>query len=299
MSVNSILRLLCVGAALAAQTCGSLPVFAQTTTSPAASVWQPGPDAVGDNTYTGSVDQPAAGSSQPVSVPIQLSGWVVDTTAQGWTGIDDVQIWNSPMNLSGQQVAHPLFQTSRPDVAAALNNPAWSAAGFVGSIAANTLLPGPNTLYVYAHTPAKGWWYKQAAFTLVASDFAFDPRLDLAYPTPLATLHGGQPVTVRGTAIDRNASASQGTGVDRVQVYLDGDRKTGIFLGDATLGKADASVARFGPQFASGGWELTFTPTSALGSLSDNQISKISVYARSSVTGQETETSTAIMIELP
>jgi hypothetical protein len=106
-------------------------------------------------------------------------------------------------------------------------------------------------------------------------------------------------VTVRGTAIDRNASASQGTGVDRVQVYLDGDRKTGIFLGDATLGKADASVARFGPQFASGGWELTFTPTSALGSLSDNQISKISVYARSSVTGQETETSTAIMIELP
>jgi hypothetical protein len=298
VSVNLKFRLLLVGAALGAQACLSLPAFAQTT-APAISTWQPGPDAVGDNTYTGAVDEPADGSSQAVSIPLKLSGWVVDTTAQGWSGIDDVQIWDSPMNLGGRQLAHPLFQTNRPDVATALNNSAWSASGFLGAIPANTLLPGPNTLYVYAHTPSKGWWYKQAAFTLVGTDFAFDPRLDLEYPTPLATLHGGMPITARGTAIDRNASASQGTGVDRVEVYLDGDRKTGVFLGDATLGKADPSVARFGPQFTNGGWELTFTPTSALSSLGDNQISKLTVYARSSVTGQETQSTTSIMIELP
>jgi hypothetical protein len=296
MLLNNV-KLALVGAVLATQACMALPAMAQT--APAVSTWQPGPDASGDNSYTGAIDQPAAGSSQAVSIPLQVSGWVVDTTAQGWSGIDDVQIWNSPMNLGGQEIAHPLFQTNRPDVAAALNNPAWAASGFTATIPANTLLPGATTLYVYAHTPSKGWWYRQAPITLVGSDFAFDPRLDLEFPTPLASIHGGQPVTARGTAIDRNANASQGTGVDRVELYLNGDRKTGTFLGDAVLGKADPSVAHFGSQFTNGGWELTFTPTSAINTLSDNQTCTLTVYARSSVTGQETSTFTTILIELP
>ena len=107
------------------------------------------------------------------------------------------------------------------------------------------------------------------------------------------------PVTVRGTAIDRNASPTQGTGIDRVEVHFNGDRKSGVFLGDATLGKADASLAAFGSQFASGGWELTFQPASRIGTLGDDQISRVTVYARSSVTGQETSVFTSVLIVVP
>jgi hypothetical protein len=83
-----------------------------------------------------------------------LTGWVVDTTAQGWSGIDDVQIFNGLMDGGGYLVAHPVFQLNRPDV---------------------------------------------------------------------ATVHDKSPYTMRGSAYDPLAGPGQGTGVDRVQVYLTGE----------------------------------------------------------------------------
>jgi hypothetical protein len=292
------LQVFIAGSVLAAQALVAVPALAQTAL-PAIGIWQPGPDASGDDTYTGSIDLPSNGSSQPAMGSVQLSGWVVDTTAQGWSGIDDVQVWDQPMNLGGHLIAHSTIQTSRPDVAAALNNPAWTASGFDATVPPSTLAPGLATLYVYAHTPSKGWWYTQTDFFLSGSPFAFDPRLDLKTPTPLASLHANAPFTVSGTAIDRNASPSQGTGVDRVEVYLNGDRKTGIFLGDATLGIADPSTVSFGAQFVKGGWQLQFQPASAMPSVADNQMVPLTVYAHSAVTGTETSTATQILIELP
>jgi hypothetical protein len=266
-------------------------------------LWLPGPDGAGSATYTGSIDR-ASGT--------QVIGWVVDTTAQGWSGIDEVQLWSGLMSAGGQMVAHASIQLDRPDVAAALGNPYWSSSGFSA-----TLPPGEwgsgGTLYVYVHTPSKGWWYESVSTTTTTPTtpatttttnvsslrFRFDPVLDLETPTPLGTVHSARPFTVQGFAYDRNASPDQGTGIDRVQVYVDGDRSSGIFIGEASLGKPDAAAAAVDSRFVNAGWQLMFQPNSWMTNLSDNQILKVTVYARSSVTGKETSTTTSIVVSVP
>lgn len=255
-----------------------------------ASGWLPGPNASGDASYSGSVDQPAnAGFST-------LSGWVVDTTAAGWSGIDQVQVWDGLMDLGGQLVANGAIQLNRPDVATTLNNPFWAASGYSASVPGLSRKPA---FYVYAHTPAKGWWYQQVLPAAPAPLSAQGITLDIETPTPLGTVHSATPFAVTGFALDRTAGPNQGTGIDRVQVYLDGDRTSGIYIGDATLGGPDKFAATTGSQFTNAGWRLTFQPNSWMPNLSDNQVSKLTVYARSSVTGQEMVQQTSIVISVP
>jgi hypothetical protein len=113
------------------------------------------------------------------------------------------------------------------------------------------------------------------------------------------TFRGNGILTVRGFAMDRNAGPAQRTGVDRVQVYFNGDRGSGIRVGDAQLGLPDAGAARFGPQFANGGWQIDFQPTTLLCCVVNNQFAQITVYARSSLTGAESSTSTFITLSIP
>ena len=60
-----------------------LPASAQT------GGWQPGPGAAGDNTYEGFIDGPAAGATVSTN-GFTVNGWFVDTSAQGWSGADDI-----------------------------------------------------------------------------------------------------------------------------------------------------------------------------------------------------------------
>jgi hypothetical protein len=255
-----------------------------------ASTWLPGPNASGDDTYSGSVDQPSSAAFST------LSGWVVDTTAEGWSGIDQVQVWDGLMDLGGQLVANGAFQLNRPDVATTLNNPFWAASGYSASVPGLSRKPA---FYVYAHTPAKGWWYQQVLPAAPAPQSAQGITLDIETPTSLGTVHSATPFAITGFALDRTAGPNQGTGVDRVQVYLDGDRTSGIYIGDATLGGLDKFAATIGSQFSNAGWRLPFQPNSWLPNLSDNQISKLTVYAHSSVTGQEMVQQTSIVISVP
>jgi hypothetical protein len=280
-----MLARLLLGSALV---CAQL-VVAAAPTAVADGVWLPGPDGVGSATFTGSIDR-ASGT--------QVSGWVVDTTAQGWSGIDDIQLWDGLMNAGGRMLIHASIQLARPDVASALNNPYWSASGFSATLPSTELGSGA-TLYVYVHTPSKGWWYQQLFTSTIGPQFAAGPVVDVEVPTALATVHSASPFTMHGFAYDPSASPDQGTGVDRVQVYLDGDRSSGTFIGEASLGKLDPAAAAAGGQFANAGWQLTFQPNSWLPNLSDNQISKLTVYARSSVTGKETSTPASILISVP
>jgi hypothetical protein len=275
-----------------------MPVLALAQSGPQAphlpssvSTWLPGPNASGDDTYSGNADPPSSANSS------NLSGWVVDTTAAGWTGIDQVQVWDGLMSVGGQLLADATIQVNRPDVATALNNPFWAASGYAMNAPGLAARPA---VYVYAHTPAKGWWYQQVLATLPAPQMAQGVTLSIETPTPLGTVHSNAPFTMTGYALDRAASASQGTGVDRVQVYLDGDRTTGTYIGDASLGRVDQyAAASAGAQFANAGWRLQFQPNSWLPNLSDNQITKLTVYAHSSATGQETMQQTSILISVP
>jgi hypothetical protein len=290
-----------VGAVLA-----PMPAAAQS------SGWQPGPGAVLDNTYDGFIDVPQGGATVSTG-GFGVSGWFVDKTAQGWAGADDVQVWLGTQDGGGRMLAKAIFAQSRPDVANALGNPFWAASGFSAFIPSGAVPAGSQTLTVYAHTPGKGSWFKQV--TVNASDSApaaaapstpSTPSAPGAAPAPVSG--GTAPILVieapkgaeviktstsdyqiMGYALDPNAApnqGSQGTGIDRVSVYMDADKDDGttIFVGDAELAFDSATArAAYGDRFSSAGWRVTFKPTKfkAKGH-------QLFVYAHSVVTNKET-----------
>jgi hypothetical protein len=231
-----------------------------------------------------------------------IIGWFVDTTAEGWSGADGVQIWQGSMDGGGSMLAAATVGQSRPDVAAATGNPFWATSGFNALVPANVLSPGGQVLSVYAHTPGKGWWYKQVQVTVSATASAPSTSSPTAAPAPAVS--GAFPLvgieapkegenvgtkndyTIIGYALDVNATPDQGvsgSGVDRVQVYLGERDSGGAYLGDATLANSDSvAPGKYGGQFASSGWRLTFKPTrfKAKGYT-------LYAYARSVVTGRE------------
>jgi hypothetical protein len=227
-----------------------------------------------------------------------VAGWFVDQTAEGWAGADDVQIWQGTME-SGKMLTKATFAQGRPDVAAALGNPFFAASGFGGMVPAGSLSAGQQTLSAYAHTPGKGWWYKQVQVNVSASAPAAPaaaaptvsgggpPILVIEVPTGGQNIGTKNPFTMSGYALDRSAGSaqgSQGTGIDHVSAYMDKERDNGgTFIGDADLAFSDqAAVAKYGSQFANSGWRLTFKPTQF-----HSGSHTVFFYAHSVVTGKE------------
>jgi len=238
--------------------------------------WSPGAGAMGDNTYQGFIDHPNAGASLQAGAPFQVSGWVVDTTAQGWSGIDDVQVM-----LGNTLLGHLAVGQSRPDVAATLNNPNAANSGFSGTITA-ALPTGSQNLTIVAHTPDKGSWAKQvpvsvsgaAGGTVTNAPAAASSGLVLRVisPTTSDLIVSNKNGTIFGVAYDTRTRPELGVGVDRVSAYLDGPRGTAgsQFLGDATFDGTNWSIA----------WEPT--------RFNNVRHHILWVYARSAVTGEET-----------
>ncbi|GAC1315931.1 MAG: hypothetical protein NVSMB2_08230 [Chloroflexota bacterium] len=285
------LRLISAGvlALLALQAILSPSAHAQS--APSIDTWLPGPDAIGLLTYAGAIEH------DPAPADGRLVGWVVDTSAQGWSGIDDVEVWDGLMTLGGKQITRAQIQVARDDVASALDNPYFAASGFIATVPGDVLSLG-SLLYVYAHTPGKGWWY-QLVIPSTAPPGVAHPVLQIQTPTALATVQSSRPFTARGFAYDAAASPAQGSGIDRVQLYLDGDRKTGIAIGDATLGDFDRFANGAGTQFARAGWQMTFQVSSWIPTVADNQFVNLTIYAHSSVTGAETMARTTLVISVP
>src|SRR6266567_438376 len=157
------------------------PAPTSTPSAPGSGAWAPGPAASGDrNALGGVIDVPSAGASITAATNLQIVGWFVDLTAQGWAGADDVEIFVGTMDGGGRPLAHAQFQQSRPDVAAGLKNPFWAASGWSASVSLVGLPTGPNTLSVYAHTPGRGWWVRQVSVTVQP------PQTPAPTPTPVS-----------------------------------------------------------------------------------------------------------------
>jgi hypothetical protein len=105
------------------------------------------------------------------------------------------------------------------------------------------------------------------------------PTLVVSNPNPGDMLTPGAMV-IEGVAFD--PTATTGTGVDRVSVFLDNRDTGGLHLGDATLGGVNF-LASEPAQFATAGWMLTTVPVKGAG---DGHT--LFVYARSAVSGDET-----------
>ncbi|HEY2594096.1 MAG TPA: hypothetical protein VGK33_09370 [Chloroflexota bacterium] len=237
--------------------------------------WSPAAGAMGDNTYQGFIDHPNSGASLQSGAPFQVSGWVVDTTAQGWAGVSGVEVLLGNTSLGQLTVGQ-----SRPDVAALLNDPFYAYSGFSGTIT-SALPTGNQTLTIVAHTPDKGSWSKDvpvtvtgaASGTLTNAPAAASEGLVLRIisPTPSDVVVSNNNGTIYGVAYDTRTRPELGTGVDRVQAFLDGPRGTAgsQYLGDATFNGTNWSIA----------WEPT--------KFNHVRHHILWVYARSSVTGEE------------
>ncbi|MBV9354743.1 MAG: hypothetical protein JO023_04380 [Chloroflexi bacterium] len=124
------------------------------------------------------------------------------------------------------------------------------------------------------------------ALAQVSSCTAGRLQLTLFDPLPGAQLPAGV-YTMQGVALD--TSAQQGTGVDRVQVFL-GDRdRGGRLLATAKLG-LEHPYAVPGSQFSTAGWSGTLDLSGLAGTHS------LFAYARSSVDGSELAVSVPITI---
>jgi len=274
--------LVLIGAALLSAV--ATPALAQTAD------WQPGPGAILDNTYQGVIDVPANGATVPGAGSFAVSGWFVDTQAQGWAGADDVQVWAGTMDGGGHMLAKAVVGQDRPDVANALGNPFWVSSGFTAVVPGSSVPAGSQTLNVYVHTGDKGWWFKPLTVTGggAGTGTATTPTTPAAPSTPATGATGAAPqLTVTSPTAAQNVSTRstfdiQGTatdpgvgpsGIDRVEVWINGERNSqyGSLLGTTT------------PD-ASSGWVVNFNPTKF-----PSTHSNIYVYAHSKNTGLETE----------
>lgn len=262
---------------------GAVRVSTSTAFADPTITWTAGPSATGDTTYDGYIDSPANGATVSIATPFVVTGWVVDTTAHGWAGVDAVQVFLGTMDGGGTQLASAQVAQSRPDVATALGDPSWAACGFTATVATAGLPEGAKTLTVYAHTPGKGWWYKQANVTFFRPSYVTDPLHVIVSPHLREDVGSRSDYTITGYALDRNAAPNQGSGIDRVEVYRDGDRDRGVYLGEATLGVGGLTPARYGAQFARAGYRMNVTLNGLPAGTHD-----FSIYARSAVSGRET-----------
>ncbi len=268
---------------------GAAPVSAQTAG------WSPGPNATGENTYDGYIDFPPAGASMPANQGILLNGWVVDKTAQGWAGIDEVHLYDGRAGEGGTFITRGVPALDRPDVGLALGNGYWAASGFMFAIPPNTLQQGTRTLTVYARSPAKGWWSKQVTLNITRPSYPSDPLTVIEAPVLDEKVLTDNEYDVKGYSLDRNAGPNGGTGVSRVEVWI-GQRD---LAGSRELTPVSTSLestraANYGTQFSKGGWQVRFNPTKF--NAGDYFLY---VYARSSVTGKESVTSVRFRIEEP
>jgi hypothetical protein len=239
--------------------------------------WQPGPGAIADAAHTGFIDAPAAGDVVSSSGSFFVRGWFVDTAAQGWAGADDVEVWLGPMNAGGQLLATAMFGQPRPDVGAALGNPFWSASGFFAKVTGASVPGGPQTLFVYAHTPANGWWFRTVEVNGGANTTTGTtpsgaaiaaggpPQLKVVQPTEGQNIPTGSPFTITGVVNHPSTTT--------IEVWVNGDRssETGSELGTTT------------PQ-ADGSWSFVFKPKQF-----PNGHNNLFVYATDSATTLQTE----------
>ena len=191
-----------------------VPSYAQTapSTSGATVIWTGGPDSSGPNTYVGRIEAPRAKQNIAAGANLLVTGWAADTTASGWAGFDQMQVYNGDRTKGGSKVADGMVGLSRPDIGEILGAN-FAKSGFSAVVKASAIQPGAATLYVYLHTANKGWWYRTVAVTQAAPPdlpFPSDPIVVIGHPiggeimTNVQNQTNTQELVVSGWALDRN-----------------------------------------------------------------------------------------------
>jgi hypothetical protein len=242
------------------------------------------------------IDAPAPGDT--VSGSVTFSGWAVDLTSPGGSGVDQVRLYrDAPPEQGGTPLAVATVGIDRPDIDAA-NSLTGSMAGWTASVDFTDSPAGSSTVYIYAHTIC-GWTYATQVVSIDSSNVAAPPapaqaapaiQIFMDTPTAGAMVNNGQALNVSGWAVDASGA---GTGVDTVRLFLDGPEGTGQPLGWANYGRSRPDVVSTSgnPAWDKSGFDLVW-PIAGISAGSH----VLYVYAHSTATGQWDYTTVPITV---
>jgi len=178
----------------------------------------------------------APSNEQPLRGVVTVGGWALDLASPAGTGVSDVHVY---LDGYGGEPGHTFigraqYGGSRVDIATQFNDVRFARSAFNLSWDASTAGAGSHTLVVLYRTRC-GW----ASLT---------QNVDVEGPTTLLNIEAppqgslvAAPVRLQGWAADPQAPL--GTGVDRVELYLDGEVTTlGVPLGDVPYGESRPDV---------------------------------------------------------
>lgn len=213
------------------------------------------------NTLQGALEIPANGAR--VGGVLTIKGWAADKAASLGTGVQAVHVYLDGEQNQGFFLGAATYGETREEIARQLGEDRFKPTGFSLNWDTTRVAPGDHVLNVYALSAATGRWEKfTSKVTVVQKPFADDPLIRVMGPTDGQTTEGVNK-EIKGWAVDRNAPS--GTGVDQVEVYLDGERGTSaaVKLGAATYGgnNGDPAQELGDTRFTNSGFTLTWNPS--------------------------------------
>jgi hypothetical protein len=172
----------------------------------------------------------------PLRGVVPVGGWAVDRNSPSGTGVSEVHVY---LDGYGSEPGHTFigraeYGGSRTDVAQRFNDVRFARSAFSLSWDASTAGAGAHTLVVLFRTRC-GW------ASLAQPILVDGPTIMLNIEAPPQGASILAPVRLQGWAADPHAPT--GTGVDRVDLYLDGQVTTrGIPLGEVPYGESRPDV---------------------------------------------------------
>jgi hypothetical protein len=167
---------------------------------------------------------------------VPVGGYAIDLSSPAGTGVTDVHVY---LDGTGSEPGHTFigraeYGNPRVDVAQQFNDARFARSAFSLSWDASTAGEGAHTLVVLYLTRC-GW-------ESVTEDVQVDGptiRLNIEAPPQGSQIEG--PVRLQGWAAD--PAATVGTGVERIDLYLDGQITTrGVPLGEVSYGDSRPDV---------------------------------------------------------
>lgn len=170
------------------------------------------------------IDSPSPGAI--VSSEVLVRGWALDTMQPDGSGIQQIHVYLDGEAGQGRLLGAASLGQFRPDVDAAFDRPS-SQPGWGYTLTLASIAPGLHQLYVYAQD-ACGWQFSVLPVrvnpTLIVVDRPASPS------TPV----DANDFAFVGWAVD--PTTANGSGIDAVHVYLDGEAGSAPAVGAATLG---------------------------------------------------------------
>jgi len=181
---------------------------------------------------------------------LTISGWVLDPSASGSSGVDGVDVFLGQGVNHGIQLAGAQLGLRRTDVPSLIDNPDWATAGFSISLPLSDVPVGPTQLTLAAHTPDNGTWL--SSLQVMAPSLGPVPALQpvaqtstVLAPTPMPRLRAEIASPRPGDQVAHSfVMEVLAPNADRIDVFLEPDRNLGgRLVGSTSLSRAQPAGA--------------------------------------------------------